>query len=295
MRLPLVSALVLVVIGSIAVGAAAPGGNIAPLGALVFVVQQTDAYGYADTTKPPHIYRMRTDGTGLTRLARNASSPAASPDGSRLAFVRDADIWVMDSSGRNQRRILKSKRGTFTPTWSADGATVFFLQEDGIYRMRADGKVVRRVVKATCLDDLSASPKGRDLAYVEWPSDSSPNECDGAPPSLRVSDLSGRNVRFPGGRWAESPAWSPDGTLLAFNSFDAVNGPPFGIYIVGTGQERRLTSRTGSPTWSPRGTHIAFADGDLWIIRRDGKGLSRVKHLPKLDLSDPVWLPVADG
>ena len=36
-----------------------------------------------------------------------------------------------------------------------------------------------------------------------------------------------------------------------------------------------------------------LADGDLWIIRSDGKRLRRVKHLPRLDLSDPVWLAAA--
>lgn len=294
MGLPLARALTLVVVGLTVVGSAQPRSAIEPNGTLVFDGRPI-VRGEVDFKKPPQIYRVKTDGTGLTHLAKNAAEPAASPDGSQLAFVRDG-IWVMDSNGRDQRQILRSKRWTQSPTWSADGATLFFLREDGIYRMRADGSGERRVVKATCLDDLTASPNGRDLAYVEWPSESSRDECDGWPPAINASDLSGRNERtLSAGRWAESPAWSPDGTLLAFNSVDAVNGPPFGIYIVGPGKARRLTSRTGSPTWSPAGTEIAFADGDLWIIRSDGKRLRRVKHLPRLDLSDPVWLPAAGG
>jgi Tol biopolymer transport system component len=256
-------------------------------GKIVFVVSHLKD-GDVDRKRPTDLYSVKADGTGFARLARNASDPAASPDGRRIAFWRAGNLWVMDANGGNQRRLLKSTRWTYSPTWGADGASLFFLREDGIYRMRADGSGVQRVLKKTCLDDLAASPDGRRLAFVEWTTFGDP--CDDAPRIL-ASDLSGRNAHLAAGRWAEDPAWSPDGKLLAFSSLDAINGPPFGIYIVGKAPERRLTGRTGAPTWSPDGSQIAFADGDLWIIRADGKELRRMKHLPRRALSDPIWLP----
>ena len=73
-----------------------------------------------------------------------------------------------------------------------------------------------------------------------WPSESSPDECDGWPPNVVTNDRNGRNARTVSTRWAEHPAWSPDGKLLAFSSFDAVNGPPFGIYVVGAGRRETV-------------------------------------------------------
>lgn len=257
-------------------------------GGLVFVSLPI-VRGDVDYERQPQLYSIRTDGTGLVRLAKNAADPAISPDGARIAFTRGG-IWLMDSNGANQRRLLRASSWTHSPAWSADGTALFFLRADGIYRIRADGSGLRRVSKATCLDDLAVSPNGRDLAYVEWPSFSSPNECDDQPPTIYASDLSGRKARALSGRWAESPAWSPDGKLLAFSSEDAVNGPPWGIYVVGAGGERRLTSRTGTPSWSPDGSRIAIAGGDLWIIRSDGGGLRSIRKTPKLAETDAVWL-----
>jgi Tol biopolymer transport system component len=53
------------------------------------------------------------------------------------------------------------------------------------------------------------------------------------------------------------PAFSPDGTLIAFSQ-NACQG---GVYVMGRmgGNLRRLTSRGFNPSWSPDGTKITFA------------------------------------
>jgi Tol biopolymer transport system component len=53
-----------------------------------------------------------------------------------------------------------------------------------------------------------------------------------------------------------SPAFSPDGTLIAFSQLNATGG----IYVMGRmgGNVRRLTSRGHNPSWSPDGRTIAF-------------------------------------
>src|SRR5678816_3786208 len=67
---------------------------------------------------------MNADGLGQTRLTNNAaydSSPAWSPDGSRIAFVsfRDvnAEIYVMSATGANVIR-LTTGTGQVSPSWS---------------------------------------------------------------------------------------------------------------------------------------------------------------------------------
>jgi len=57
-----------------------------------------------------------------------------------------------------------------------------------------------------------------------------------------------------------APAWSPDGTQVAFASARDGNWEAYLIDIA-TGQERRLTNNTAidtAPAWSPDGKQIAF-------------------------------------
>lgn len=96
-----------------------------------------------------------------------------------------------------------------------------------------------------------------------------------------------------------SPAWSPDGTKLAFRS--ELPGP-FGdygrIFIVnrdGTGL-RQLTPEVAAtdykyddaPSWSPDGTRLVFSrTGALSLINADGTGLISTG----VSGQDPAWSP----
>ena len=93
------------------------------------------------------------------------------------------------------------------------------------------------------------------------------------------------------------PAWSPDGSRIAF----ARN---FEIYVMnadGTGQTQLTHKGTGGdewPAWSPDGTRIAFTGygrsgdprGAVYVIHEDGSGETRVTNNPANDF-DPAWSP----
>jgi len=89
------------------------------------------------------------------------------------------------------------------------------------------------------------------------------------------------------------PAWSPDGTTIAFQSDRANPGSGFGnIYVMsydGSGVTR-LTSDALSelePAWSPDGKHIAFDRGsDVFIMNANGSGATRVTSG-----GHPSWSP----
>ena len=92
------------------------------------------------------------------------------------------------------------------------------------------------------------------------------------------------------------PAWSPDGTKLAFSS--TRDGNPE-IYIVnrdGSGL-RRLTNSPSidiTPTWSPSGTQIAFTSDrsgspQIYVVGVDGLGLS--KKTSESFCDRPTWSP----
>ena len=69
------------------------------------------------------VYVMDADGMNVEQLTSGASpddQPAWSPDGTRIAFVRNVDIWVMNADGTSQLNVTKNASTTIAnenPDW----------------------------------------------------------------------------------------------------------------------------------------------------------------------------------
>jgi hypothetical protein len=62
--------------------------------------------------------------------------PTVSPDGSEIAFVSyrdfrtaDADLWLMNVDGGNQRRLTHEVSSETAPAWSPDGTRIAFVSD----------------------------------------------------------------------------------------------------------------------------------------------------------------------
>ena len=94
-----------------------------------------------------------------------------------------------------------------------------------------------------------------------------------------------------------SPAWSPDGSHLAYASFETGHAAVFAQSLY-TGQRKLLADFEGSnsaPAWSPDGKHLAVVltrDGNsqIYLVRPDGSNLRRITFSDAID-TEPNFSP----
>jgi Tol biopolymer transport system component len=95
------------------------------------------------------------------------------------------------------------------------------------------------------------------------------------------------------------PAWSPDGTQIAFRSHRDGNEEVYVMNADGSEQANRTSNPTSdySPAWSPDGTQIAFASdrtgrsgNDIWIMNADGSNPVQITAIPGIS-EYPSWSP----
>jgi Tol biopolymer transport system component len=85
-----------------------------------------------DLARRKQIYVARADGTDRRKLtdlddSRDILWPSVSPDGQRIAFVYNDQVYLMTADGTNVRQITGGSGFAATPTWSPDGKTILFF------------------------------------------------------------------------------------------------------------------------------------------------------------------------
>lgn len=229
----------------------------------------------------------------LTASEKDVSDPAWSPDGRRLAFVRDRTVWVIGVDGSRPTEISPHPAGSSMPRWSPDGRRLAFVSRRRGWSQIwvVDAPVPRRgrpprrpkplqpraiTPAGIDVEDYAWSPDGRRIAYVA-----------GRLPDLSTSQITvvdvedGREEIVGGERsWDTAPRWAPDGSLLWLSDADGWfqvvrRGPEGGPLVAVTTEPREHGEPSGgdgsAPLASPDGTHLAHVtihDGLVDLVVR---------------------------
>lgn len=85
----------------------------------------------------------------LTSGSSSAEDPSWSPDGTRLAYTRAGDIWLVGADGSGNRAVTSGRDFDMDPTWSPDGGWIAFTrgpsQGPSVHIVRPDGTGLRKL------------------------------------------------------------------------------------------------------------------------------------------------------
>jgi Tol biopolymer transport system component len=149
------------------------------------------------------------------------------------------------------------------------------------------GAVVAVALLAGTRFGASGAPQARRAAHSVWNGDIYVVHADG---TART-----RLTRHPAEEF--SPAWSPDGTKIAFSRFTSSRFQIFVMNSDGTGATQLTfgdSAATGA-AWSPDGRRIAFtrcvASCDVYVMNADGRGVGRLTFGDPPGDDSPTWSP----
>ena len=121
--------------------------------------------------------------TQLTASEKNVTDPQWSPDGKRLAYIRDNELRVIEADGSRDVTVTGHPAGVSSPRWSPDGRRLAFVSRRRGWSQvwLVDAPVPRRgrpardprppeprPLSATSIDvdDLAWSADGREIAVM---------------------------------------------------------------------------------------------------------------------------------
>jgi Tol biopolymer transport system component len=253
------------------------------------------------------------------QMPGNPGNGVLSPEGKRIAFISEGDVWIVPVSGRVNPYIAgEPKRVTENIgawdmsnsfSWSGDGKWIVFNQDPApdspgtdIYVIPSEGGDPKKVQVPSHLcgwpseHRVSLSPDGKILAYASgW------NDYSTFSTQIFTTPVSGGDTKVLTEPGTMEPTWSPNGSKIAYVKRSGDYGNIYSELLV-------IPAKGGTPTvvidrqpgqilgpvWSPSGEMIAFLTSsrphreypkEIWIVSvtKEGNpsGAPRKINLPQ--------------
>lgn len=229
------------------------------------------------------VVTMKPDGSGKRNLTNHRAidnNPVWSPDGKRIAFlsnrIENFGLFVMASDGSNPRRVTNwlAHDASNRPAWAPNGVHIdiegfnaFTVAWSPDFRKIAFAHSTRRLIQILDI-----------------------NRPDDEPTTITKMHSS-------------HPAWSPDGSKIAYQSREGPNDhDPWEIYVInvdGTGNTNLTQNPKADdqhPTWSPDGRHIMFTsfrepdfNWEIYIMDNNGSNQTNITRNALADDTHPSW------
>jgi TolB protein len=216
---------------------------------------------------------------------------------SRIAFVRDSRLWLVDSDGANMRPVPGAD-ASYSPAWHPTGRYIAYDQQgaDGHHRiMMRDlvGGSVRSVGTRMTLNITPAfSPDGTTLVFSAGEDGQDLYAVDA------FGEAAPHRLTIGRGKSDAQPTFSPDGRRIAFTS-NRLGHPE--VYITDAdGSNVDLLTTTGvgdyrsTPDWSPDGRRVALqsqVNGVFQIVTINLGDRSVTALTSEGRNEDPSWAP----
>jgi tol-pal system beta propeller repeat protein TolB len=224
---------------------------------------------------------------------------------SRIAYVSNGEIRVVDFDGANDHAVTRSDKAgvkAMSPAWRGDGGALVYSD------MNDAGTQIALVnLMSGQIQTLAATPRGLNITPVfstdnKWVVYANGTDARTSLVAVRPDSVASLK-HLPLNRLfdADEPIFSPDGSRIAYVSSRPRTPQIYSSNLDGTDERVEAPAPAKgrvyhtSPDWSPDGRMIAYqqqnGDFQIWIVNRTDRSVRRVTTQGENE--DPSWAPDA--